>query len=171
MLLEGMATVRITDKALHSLTQHSMKGYQRAYKKEVGGFLLGEICGKNYCLAEAVPYNTRNAGRTYWDPDAGAMKRKGAILEKQTGHKWIGSYHSHPETAGHASTRQSDEDKASHKSSEHVLEIIIRVGLSPMKSSASCLTVQDGENGFRYDICGHIKDGDNRIRRIKVERA
>jgi len=154
---------------MKSLTSHATKGYESSYKKEVGGFLLGQINGKGHYIREAVSYNTRNAARTYWSPNGWHMKRKGALLEQKTGYKWIGAYHSHPETAGHASTRQSAEDRESHISSDYPLEIIIGVTPSPMKSPASCFTIQDSESGYYYAICAHIKDGENKIRRIKVE--
>jgi proteasome lid subunit RPN8/RPN11 len=166
-----METIKITAKAMKSLTAHAAKGYESSYKKEVGGFLLGQINGRGYYIREAISYNTRNAGRTYWSPNGSNMKRKGAILEQKTGYKLMGAYHSHPETAGHASTRQSEEDKESHISSDYLLDIIIRVTPSLMKSPAACLTVQYCETGYYYDICGHIKGHDNKIRRIKVEEA
>jgi proteasome lid subunit RPN8/RPN11 len=163
-----MVHVKISSQALEDLIAHSKRGYESCYKKEVGGFLMGKEENSHFLIVQSVPYNTRNAGRTYWAPSGDTMKRKGSALEKQTGLKWIGTYHSHPETAGWASTRQSSEDRESHISSDYMLEIIVRVTPSLMNSPASCLSLQDNEAGYYYAICGYMKDGGRRTRRIKV---
>jgi proteasome lid subunit RPN8/RPN11 len=166
-----MARVKISDKALEDLVLHVKKGYESCYKKEVGGFLLGKISDKNFLVAQASPYNTKNAGRTYWSPNGDTLKRKGAALEKKTGRTWIGIYHSHPETAGWASVRQSTEDRESHISSDYLLEIIVRIASAPMRSPKSCLEIQDSKTGYCYTICGYIKDGGAKTRKIRVKKA
>jgi proteasome lid subunit RPN8/RPN11 len=164
-----MARIRITAEALTNLRLHAKQGYESSYKKEVGGFLLGEISNKNFMITQSIGYNTRNAGRTYWAPNEETMKRKGTALEKKTGLLWIGTYHSHPEIAGKASIRQSIEDRNSHISSNCLIELIVRIAPVPMHSPKSCLAVQDSETGYYYTICGYIKDGINKISKILVE--
>lgn len=158
--------ISLSRKAINSLIDHAKKGYDKKYKIEVGGHLLGSNSEGIIYVSEAIPYRIKDAGRTFWNPNIVAFERKGKKLSSQKRKFWIGTYHSHTEIAGRASTRQSPEDIDVHLFSLCSLEVIIRVSAGALNRPSDCLSYQDDE--YYYDICGYFKNPKNgKIRRIK----
>jgi len=50
--------LRLSNQAITILMDHATEGYEMEYKQEVGGDLLGFDDGYDFCVDEAVPYDT-----------------------------------------------------------------------------------------------------------------
>jgi proteasome lid subunit RPN8/RPN11 len=164
-----MEVLILGSQVLTDLITSVRKGYEAKGKREVGGHILGYRAKNGYRVKKVVPYNTSNAKRTFWGPDAAAFARKGRKIGSGR-LKWIGVYHSHVEIRGSASTGQSDEDMEAHVYSGCPVELIVRVSNYGMNWPESCLSLVVPQNGYRYyyDICGHIADSRGRIRKMRV---
>lgn len=164
-----MKALILSREALTDVITFARKGYEAKGKKEVGGHILGYRVKNGLRVVRAVPYNTSNAKRTFWAPNAEAFERKGRMIERGR-LKWIGVYHSHVEISGAASTGQSDEDVEAQRYSGCPVEIIVRVSNYGMNWPKNCLSIVVPQNGYSYyyDICGHLIDSQGRNRKMKV---
>ena len=162
--------LKISRQALSSITAHVQKGFETHYKKEVGGHLLGYPSDGGFYVSSAIPYNTPYSTRSAWGINQYYFRRKGVLLETKR-LKWIGTYHSHVEINRSASTGQSREDQEAHIFFEAPLDVIVRITTYRMRSPKLCLsykTIQDSQV-YYYDICGYVKDHQDRIRMMTVE--
>lgn len=154
--------VNIGQSALEALIAHAKGGYEVPYKTEVGGHLFGYFSSSDSLIhiAQAVPYHTPCAARTYFAPNFQAFERKGRRLERGR-KRWVGVYHSHPETGGRASALPSAEDLKSHRESSIPLELIVRVSPFLMNRPKTSITASCGS--YFYDISCFVKDEADRI--------
>lgn len=164
-----MIKLKLSIRSIRDLMDDARRGYEKPYKSEVGGHLLGYRKGNVYHIMKTVPYNTPHRSRTEWSPNFYYFEKKGLGLETAR-LRWLGTYHSHPEVGRSASTLQSPEDIVAQLFSPRPLEIIIRVSVYPRNWPESCLSFQEGGTNYYYDICGYKQDRIGRISRIKVER-
>jgi len=165
-----MHHLKISRQALSVLTDHALKGFETKYKKEVGGHLLGCSVRNGFYVSKVIPYRTPYSTRTAWGINQYYFRRKGIRLETRS-LKWIGTYHSHVEINRSASTGQSREDMEAHLFFDAPVDIIIRITTYRMRSPKNCLslsTIQDGRT-YHYDICGYLKDRQDRIKKMTVE--
>ena len=164
--------LRISKQALSSLTGHVTTGFETPYKKEVGGHLLGYQETTGFYVSRAIPYNTPYRTRTGWGTNQYYFRKKGLSLETKR-LKWIGTYHSHVEINRSASTGQSKEDIEAHLFSDRPVDVIVRITNYRMRSSKACLSykmIMDS-HVFFYDICGYMKDQQDRTVMMSVESA
>ena len=161
--------LKISKRALGSLTAHVIKGYETKYKKEAGGHLLGYRDKKGFYVSRAIPYNTPYSTRTGWGINQYNFRRKGLLLETKR-LKWIGTYHSHVEIKRSASTGQSREDKEAHIFFDRPVDIIVRITNYRMNSPKICLSYKEILNSHVYflDICGYVKDPQEKITMMRV---
>lgn len=159
--------IRLSSRAIDTLIDHATEGYERDFKSEVGGHLIGFENRYGFYVDEAVPYDTPRRSRTWWGPNWKGFTNRGYDLEA-TKFEWIGVYHSHPEVGGKASTLLSPEDERAIRFFGRPVEVIVRVSEFTMNAPKDCLPFEDEENGFSFDICGYLWDSRDRIRRIKV---
>ncbi len=164
--------LKISRQALNSLTAHALKGFETKYKKEVGGHLLGYPVRNGFYVSKVIPYKTPYSTRTAWGINQYYFKRKGLRLETKR-LKWIGTYHSHVEINRSASTGQSREDMEAHLFFDAPVDIIIRITTYRMRSPKNCLSLKTVHDGRTYycDICGYLKDRQDRIGIMAVENA
>jgi proteasome lid subunit RPN8/RPN11 len=166
-----VAKIKLSRQAVKFLMSDAQRGYEELYKREVGGHLLGYRLGKEFYVSKVIPYHTPLRTRSEWSPNTPNFERKGLKLETRR-LKWIGTYHSHVEIGGSASTGQSPEDIESHLSSLCPIEIIIRIANCRLNSPKNCLSYfeifEEGLTYF-YDICGYLKDSTGEIRRVSVK--
>ena len=169
-----MATpsLKISRHALGVLVCHAARGFEKQYKKEVGGHLLGYRKNNGFQVSRAIPYNTSYSTRSGWGTNPYYFRKKGLLLETKR-LKWIGAYHSHVEIKRSASTGQSKEDKEAHIFFNLPVDIIVRITSRRMRSARGCLFHKTVRNStvYYYDICGYIKDEQNRIRMTVLEHA
>ena len=154
------------------MTAHVAKGFETPYKKEVGGHLLGYPYKTGFYVSRAIPYNTPYSTRSAWGTNQYYFRKKGLRLETKR-LKWIGTYHSHVEINKSASTGQSKEDMEAHLFFDRPVDIIVRITNYRMRSLKICLsykTIMDSHVYF-YDICGYVKDLQDRIAMMTVESA
>jgi len=166
-----LITVTLSAHAITSLVANARKGYEELYKREVGGFLLGNISGRLIHISKTMPYRTPNRTRSVWNPNVRNFEKRGLSIETKR-LKWIGAYHSHVEIGGSASTGQSLIDRESHLVSSRPLEIIIRVTENRMKCPHRCLAHADMQKDgtfYYFDICGYWKDRLGRIRKVRIK--
>ena len=156
--------LRISRKALSSLTGHVTRGFETPYKKEVGGHLLGYQETTGFYVSRAIPYNTPYRTRTGWGTNQYYFRKKGLSLETKR-LKWIGTYHSHVEINRSASTGQSKEDIEAHLFSDRPVDAIIRITNYRMRSSKTCLSYLTPRDShvYYYDICGYVKNQQDKI--------
>lgn len=154
--------VNMGPAALETLIAHVRRGYEVPYKSEVGGHLLGFFSKDDGLIhiKQVVPYRTPCAARTYFAPNFEAFERKGKLL-RQGQKRWVGVYHSHPETGGRASALPSPEDMKSHREASIPLEMVVRVTPYHMHSPRVSLSASCGS--YFYDISCFVKDEENRI--------
>ena len=164
--------LKIGSYALSSLTAHAAKGLEALYKREVGGHLLGYQDKDGFYVSRAIPYNTPYASRTAWGINQYYFRKKGLRLQTKR-LKWIGTYHSHVEINRAASTGQSGEDKEAHLFFEAPVDIIVRIATYRMRAPKVCLSYGNELDGhvYYYDICGYVKDPQEKIMRVTVECA
>lgn len=165
-----MSKIRLFVTAKDRLIEHSQKGYDVPYKKEVGGHLLGYYEKNIYHIYVAEPYNSRKRTRTSFDYDDNNFEKKARRLESELRLEWLGIYHSHIEIKHRASTKQSFEDKKSHIVSKVPIEIIIRVANYGMNWPRECLAyeVPIKDSLYYFDICGYLRDKRGGIKKIKI---
>ena len=170
--------LRIGRQALSSVTAHVTKGFKTPYKKEVGGHLLGYQDKKGFYVSRAIPYNTPYSTRSAWGTNQYYFRKKGLRLETKR-LKWIGTYHSHVEINRSASTGQSKEDIEAHLLSDRPIDLIVRITNYRMRSPKTCIsykTIMDSQmkedsRTYYYDICGYLKDQQDRIIMMTVDSA
>jgi len=164
--------LKISRQALSSLTSHVTKGFETRYKKEVGGHLLGYPVRNGFYVSNAIPYKTPYSTRSGWGINQYYFRRKGLRLETKR-LKWIGTYHSHVEINRSASTGQSREDKEAHLFFDAPVDIIVRIATYGMRSPKVCLSYQTvlNSSAYYYDICGYVKDAQEKITMMTVEYA
>lgn len=160
----------ISSQALNGLTSHVTKGFEKPYKKEAGGHLLGYQHKTGFYVSRAIPYNTPYSTRTGWGTNQYYFRKKGLSLETKR-LKWIGTYHSHVQINRSGSTGQSKEDIEAHLLSERPIDVIIRITKVRMRSQKSCLsfTAITNSHFYFYDICGYVKDLRDRTTIMKVK--
>ena len=164
--------MRISKQALSSITEHVTRGFETPYKKEVGGHLLGYQDKTGFYVSRAIPYNTPYSTRSAWGTIQYYFRKKGLRLETKR-LKWIGTYHSHVEINRSASTGQSKEDMEAHLFSGRPVDLIIRITNYRMRSPKTCLsykTIRDSHVHY-YDICGYVKDLQDKVTMMTVESA
>lgn len=167
-----MYHLKISQKALNSLAAHALKGFETKYKKEVGGHLLGYPVRNGFYVSKVMPYRTPYSTRTAWGINQYYFKRKGIRVETKR-LKWIGTYHSHVEINRSASAGQSREDMEAHLFFDAPVDIIIRITTYRMRSPKNCLSltiIRDGRT-YYFDICGYLKDRQDRIKKMTVDCA
>ena len=164
--------LRISKQALSSITAHVTKGFKTPYKKEVGGHLLGYKDKTGFYVSRAIPYNTPYSTRSAWGTIQYYFRKKGLRLETRR-LKWIGTYHSHVEINGSASTGQSKEDMEAHLLSDRPVDVIVRITNYRMRSPKPCLSYKTSMDShvYFYDICGYLKDHQDRIATMTVGSA
>jgi proteasome lid subunit RPN8/RPN11 len=168
-----VSRIRLFETAKNRLIEHSQKGYEAPYKKEVGGHLLGHYKNNIYSIYVAEPYNTHKRTRTSFVYDDYNFEKKARKLESELRLKWIGIYHSHNEINRRASTKQSSEDRETQIDSKAPIELIIRVSNYGMNWPRGCLAYKIPFKGYLYyfDICGYLRDMRGSIKKIKIVEA
>jgi len=164
--------LRISKRALSSITGHVTKGFETPYKKEVGGHLLGYHYKTGFYVSRAIPYNTPYSTRSAWGTIQYYFRKKGLRLETRR-LKWLGTYHSHVEINRSASTGQSKEDMEAHLLSDRPVDVIVRITNYRMRSPKTCLSYKTmmASHVYYYDIGGYVKDLQDRIVTMRVESA
>ena len=100
-------------RVLALVCDHAREGLHEPYKREVIGILLGRVSrdGRTVRCVRAVPYRTWLRWRTAIDPHPDALLRRSRALARESGLRYLGCYHSHPEEAGKRSWGLSEEDR------------------------------------------------------------
>lgn len=139
--------VILSKRSVRQIVSSAVNGYERPYKQERIGVLLGRILDDVVMVVQAVQYNQGVRKRTFAEIDVNKYFMRVHSLASQKRLMYLGGYHTHNEIAGRISSSMSAEDKEPLISIPiQIIELIATIWTSnqPLQSSKHYLQVRRG---------------------------
>ncbi len=141
--------IKIKEEAMIEIAEDAIKGYEKRYKQERLGFMLGYF-NEGTLIYEAIPYRGGKKTRTQIIYNQPKLIERGNELAIQRKKKVIGLYHTHPELGGERCYTMSDEDKDSFLLNPYFAEMVVAVAPSGMDTDFELHYNQDGSITIHY---------------------
>ncbi len=165
--------VILHEEAVRELCRLARRGYETRGKQEVFGFLFGRRDPSGRLLIRHARYY-RGGSRSMYGvtlPLTESRRRRRA-LARDLHLRFLGSFHSHVEIAGHITRGMSDTDRDSFRSdSEALLEAVVFVwaGLKwKLRPAARSVVGFEPDTGYHYRIRVYAKTAAG-IRRVRLQ--
>jgi hypothetical protein len=103
--------ISLSKDAARKIAAAAHEGYHAPYKQERLGILLGYVSGGCVHVEQAVVYRGGTRTRSAANYDSSRLEARIKDLQKETGWKFLGGFHTHNEEAGTISSAMSKADK------------------------------------------------------------
>jgi hypothetical protein len=152
----GVNRILVSNSVATVLENAAIQGYEAPYKEERLGILLGSLQGGMAVVKYANVYRGGDRTRTVANVNASHFSRRVHELSRQHESQFLGTFHTHNETAGSITSALSVEDRE-HLCGDppHMIELVVAIWRSDHLSRPGERYIQIDLDGYRLRIAGY----------------